>query len=99
MFHRNQHPIPNSAYGPSKAALHWITKRINAEEESLLSFVFDPGWSNTDMGINGAKLLGFERAPVEPSDSCDGLINVLSGATKETHGGQFILYTGEIQAW
>ena len=40
---RNQHPVPNAAYAPSKAAVHWITKRINAEEEKIAAWVQEPG--------------------------------------------------------
>ena len=37
-------PIPNAAYGTSKAAVHWLTKRINAEEEKLTAFILSPGY-------------------------------------------------------
>lgn len=40
---QDQPEIPNAAYAPSKAAVHWLTKRINAEEESLTAFVMHPG--------------------------------------------------------
>ncbi|KAK9780210.1 hypothetical protein SCAR479_02847 [Seiridium cardinale] len=40
--HQNQPPIPNSAYGPIKATVHWYTKRMNAEVETLTAFVADP---------------------------------------------------------
>lgn len=40
---QEQSPFPNAAYAPSKAAVHWLTKRINAEEESLTAFVIHPG--------------------------------------------------------
>lgn len=35
--------MTNAAYGPSKAAIHWITKRIDGEEEKLTAFVISPG--------------------------------------------------------
>jgi norsolorinic acid ketoreductase len=31
------------AYGPSKALLHWLVRKIHFENESFLSFVVDPG--------------------------------------------------------
>lgn len=40
---QEQPPVPNAAYGPSKAAVHWITKRINVEEDALTAFVIHPG--------------------------------------------------------
>lgn len=41
---RKQPGAPNSAYGPSKAAAHWFTRRIDAEEEKLTAFVVHPGY-------------------------------------------------------
>lgn len=38
-----QPPVPNAAYGASKAMVHWHTRRIHAEEEWLTSFVLHPG--------------------------------------------------------
>lgn len=38
-----QLPLPNAAYGPSKAAVHWLTKRMDGEEDWLTAFVLDPG--------------------------------------------------------
>jgi norsolorinic acid ketoreductase len=40
---QEQPPVPNAAYGPSKAAVHWVTKRINVEEDALTAFVIHPG--------------------------------------------------------
>ncbi len=79
--------------------VHWLTKRMNAEEEHLTALVVDPGWADTDMGHRGANLLGLDRAPVDPKDSCDGVVSVIGEATKETHGGLFLSYNGEQQSW
>ena len=38
----NSHP-PSSAYGPSKAFLHWITLKIHHENEEFTSFILEPG--------------------------------------------------------
>lgn len=35
--------MENAAYGPSKAAAHWYTKRMNGEEEKLTALVVNPG--------------------------------------------------------
>ena len=37
-------PIPNAAYGPSKAALNWLMKKIHIENEDLIAFPIHPGW-------------------------------------------------------
>jgi norsolorinic acid ketoreductase len=38
-----QRPYPCAAYGPSKAILHWIVRKIHFENEEFVSFVADPG--------------------------------------------------------
>ncbi|KAK8075336.1 hypothetical protein PG997_009999 [Apiospora hydei] len=95
---KQQPPIPNGAYGPTKAMVHWYTKRMNAEEP-ITAFVTDPGFPNTDMGSRAAGLLGLPRAPDDPDESCDGIVRAIEEATKETHGGKFIHYRGEVLPW
>ena len=36
-------PVPNAVYGPSKAALHWITRKIHIENENIVAFPIHPG--------------------------------------------------------
>ena len=36
-------PVPNAVYGPSKAALNWVTKKIHLENQDLISFPLHPG--------------------------------------------------------
>ncbi|KAH7312957.1 hypothetical protein BKA65DRAFT_516988 [Rhexocercosporidium sp. MPI-PUGE-AT-0058] len=84
----NQLPIPNAAYGTSKAAVHWLTKRIDAEEEKLTAFVINPGFCKTDMGNAGARNFGLAEAFVEPEDSCRAMVELIDSATKESHGGR-----------
>ena len=36
-------PVPNAAYGPSKAALNWITKKIHLEHPDMIAFPLSPG--------------------------------------------------------
>lgn len=96
--------MPNGLYGPSKAALNWLTIRINAEDEWLNGFVMVPGWVKTDMGIAGARMLGINEAAMEKmmigvDESCDGMVRVLGEATKETHGGEMVSYRGRVMGW
>lgn len=95
----NQLPIPNGAYGPSKAALNWFGVRINAEEDWLNAWVMSPGWVQTDLGNAGARAFGVGEAPVGIEESCDGMMNVFGTSSKEKHGGKLVLYTGEISGW
>ncbi|OTA64295.1 NAD(P)-binding protein [Hypoxylon sp. EC38] len=96
---RNLTPFPNGAYSPSKIAMHWLTKKINAEEEWLNALVIDPGFVQTDLGNFAARLAGLEKAFVTVEDSAAGVVKVIDGATKESHGGRFWNYTGEEVAW
>lgn len=94
-----QLPIPNSAYGPTKAALNWFTIRINAEDDWLNAWVMSPGWVQTDLGNSGARALGLESAYITVKESCDGMMKVITSSTKENHGGKKVLYTGDIEEW
>lgn len=42
-----QEPLPGGAYGPSKAALNWITKRLHweLENDGLVSVAVHPGYT------------------------------------------------------
>ncbi|KAK3320147.1 hypothetical protein B0T19DRAFT_433963 [Cercophora scortea] len=95
----NQYPAPNAAYAPSKVAVHWLTKRINGEEDKIAAFITDPGWVQTETGNTSAKHYGFEQAPLPILDSVTGLVSVIDVATKESHGGQLWGYDGKKQAW
>ncbi|OBT67284.1 hypothetical protein VE03_02627 [Pseudogymnoascus sp. 23342-1-I1] len=99
LFTFNQLPVPNSVYGPIKAAQHWLTKRINAEEEKITAFVMSPGWVQTEGGNESAKLLGLEEAPQPVEPTCDGMVEVFDKATKESHGGKFLTWEGKDESW
>ncbi|KAI1392402.1 NAD(P)-binding protein [Hypoxylon trugodes] len=96
---RQQPPIPNAAYGPSKAALSWITVRINSEDDWLNAFVLCPGWVQTDLGDAGARGLGLKEAPLGLDESCDGVMKMLADSTKEKHGGKLVWYDGQVWDW
>jgi len=36
--------VPNAVYGPSKAALNWLMKKIHLENEGIVAFPIHPGW-------------------------------------------------------
>ncbi|KAM7185887.1 NAD(P)-binding protein [Rhypophila sp. PSN 637] len=95
----NQLPLPNAAYAPSKIAAHWLTKRINAEEDDITAFVIHPGWVQTDMGNHGANNFGLDKAEVTVEDSVTGVAKVIDASTKESHGGKMWSHEGEQLAW
>lgn len=41
--------VENTAYGASKAALNFVTRRIHAENEGVIAFPLNPGWLQTDV--------------------------------------------------
>lgn len=79
--------------------VNWYGVRINAEDEWLNTFVLDPGFVQTDLGNTAAQSFGMEEAPTTVDESVDGLLQVLTTATKEKYGGKVVLYTGEVQVW
>jgi len=93
-------PKPVAAYGASKAALNYLTKKIHQEysKEGLIAFALSPGWAQTDMGNSGAKRSGIEQAPLSVADSVAGQLKIIDEATQE-HGGRFWSYDGQELAW
>lgn len=89
----------SAAYGPTKAAGHWLTKAINSEEERWAAFVLEPGWVTTDMGNFGADTFGLKEAPLSVEDSVGGMLQVIDGATKESTGARFVKWNGEQVSW
>jgi norsolorinic acid ketoreductase len=42
--------VENTAYGTSKAALNFITRKIHFENPNLIAFPINPGWLQTEAG-------------------------------------------------
>ncbi|PSS12787.1 hypothetical protein M430DRAFT_106153 [Amorphotheca resinae ATCC 22711] len=92
-------PMQNAAYAPTKVVLHWLTKAIHIEEPELTAFPIDPGWVQTDLGNDGAKAFGVEKAAITVEESAAGLIKVIDAATRETHGGKLWVWDGRQVPW
>ncbi len=94
-------PFPGVAYGTSKAAVNYVTKRIHIENDgtNFTAFVIHPGWVQTDMGDGAAKSLGLEKADITLQQSVDGLINVFDKSSRENSGGRFLSYNGSELEW
>lgn len=102
--HSAPFPFPNGVYGPSKAAAHWISAKINVEDPWLNSFAIHPGSVRTDMGEAGAVMFKMDEATratrmITPDQSCDGIMKVLAGASKATHGGKLFGHSGNVIPW
>jgi len=68
------------AYRMSKAALNMATKclALDLASDGVSVIAMHPGWVQTDMGG--------KRAPVVPSDSVKGLLQVIDGLKRESSG-------------
>lgn len=99
MTEMENYPLGSTAYGASKAALHFLTRKIHFENEGLCVFPLAPGWVQTDMGKGAANSIGMEDAPVTMEQSIAGLSKTIDNATRETLGGVCASFDGKIHAW
>ena len=44
-------PVENTAYGSSKAAANFVTRKIHFENPNLIAFPVQPGWLQTDVSF------------------------------------------------
>ncbi|KAK2871608.1 hypothetical protein FQN49_003011 [Arthroderma sp. PD_2] len=77
-----QRPFPNAAYGPTKASLNYLTRKIHLEHEDIIAVPIDPGWPESDMGNFAAATFGLPAAELTVADSVQGLIAVYSPLAK-----------------
>lgn len=91
--------LPGGAYGPSKAALNWITRALHLQNKDLVAIALHPGWVQTDMGAFSANTWGFLEAPETVENSVRGMVEVIDSATRDTTSGKFVTYKGQILPW
>ncbi|EKG16351.1 Short-chain dehydrogenase/reductase SDR [Macrophomina phaseolina MS6] len=92
-------PFPMSAYGVSKAFVHYITRKIHLEHQDIISFSVDPGFVQTDMGNAGAAFFGMKEATTTISDSVNFIVSTVDSATREKTSGHFPTIEGGDFAW
>ncbi|KAL1700545.1 hypothetical protein EV121DRAFT_295104 [Schizophyllum commune] len=87
-------------YGASKAALNWVVRKLHHDFPDFVIFPISPGTVATD-GARQAydKTPGIEQLlaafpPITAEESARGVLEQIDIATRETHGGQFVDYTG-----
>ncbi|KAI0476567.1 hypothetical protein GGR56DRAFT_643382 [Xylariaceae sp. FL0804] len=106
----DQPPVPNAAYGPTKAALNWFIVRMHAEDEWLNVCGIHPGLVDTDLGTTGVEWLTQEsglnfgnfdmnKAMIGVDTSCNGIVKVISEFDKGKHGGRLLTYAGDVAEW
>lgn len=66
---------------------------IQLTDSRLHSFV------QTEMGNAGARKLGLEKAFIEVDVSCDGIVQLIDAATKDSHGGKLWDNEGKKMTW
>ena len=54
-------PVENTAYGSSKAAVNFVTRKIHFENPNLIAFPIQPGWLQTDVSTNSLLLPSVRR--------------------------------------
>lgn len=93
------YPLPSMAYATSKAATHFVTRKLHFEFPALTVFTISPGWVQTPMGNAAAGAVGMNVAPLTQEQSVAGLVMEIDGATREKSSGTFASYDGAIHAW
>ena len=97
-----QEPNPGGAYGPSKAALNWITRALHLQNEAsgLVAVAVHPGWVQTRAGEFAAKEWNYPGSPpTTVEESANSILKITDEATRETVGGEFLLHTGDKWYW
>ena len=74
--------------------LNWHGVRTNAGNRWLPPFILGPGFVQTDLGNKAAVSRVVKMAVVPIDESVNGLVNVLTNATKQKYGEKIVLYTG-----
>ncbi|KJA15416.1 hypothetical protein HYPSUDRAFT_207904 [Hypholoma sublateritium FD-334 SS-4] len=100
-------PINIAAYGSSKAALNYVTRKIHFENEWLIAFPLAPGVVTTDAFHEAVakdesgifkRLLG-QSPHNPPEEAAKLLVDLIDKATRETSGGEFINIDGSKLSW
>ncbi|KAL7811920.1 NAD(P)-binding protein [Trichoderma gracile] len=94
-------PGPGGAYGPSKAALNWLTRALHLEtkDSGLITIALHPGWVQTRAGQFVADEWGFSSEPPDTIESSvREMLKIIDEASEET-SGKFITQKGQILGW
>ncbi|KJA22327.1 hypothetical protein HYPSUDRAFT_186492 [Hypholoma sublateritium FD-334 SS-4] len=101
-------PFGSAAYGTTKVALNWATRKIHFENDWLVSFPMNPGPVDTDMlrnNVSSDTSGTFENMlsvyPILPSGEmvAESLLKVIDNSTRAKEGGEFIDVDGTKLAW
>ncbi|KAF8970815.1 NAD(P)-binding protein [Flammula alnicola] len=94
-----------TAYGVSKAAVNYMSRKIHFENEWLTCFPLSPGRVDTDMAKENlaldksGTLASVKHGRVTPAVAGTALVNIIDGSTREKDGGEFINVDGTKIPW
>ncbi|RMJ28736.1 hypothetical protein PHISP_00381 [Aspergillus sp. HF37] len=84
-------------YGLSKLAANYLVRKLHFENKWLVAYIVDPGHVQTDMGEQGARLMGRKEAPTTIGESVAGIRartnDQIAEASKETTSGHFVHFS------
>ncbi|KII86986.1 hypothetical protein PLICRDRAFT_43688 [Plicaturopsis crispa FD-325 SS-3] len=94
-------PFGLFAYGATKAALNWFTRKIHFENENFISFSLNPGAVATDMlkTTIGVVPEAGNFPSISPEESATDVLAVVDKATREETGGTFLDQDGSALPW
>jgi len=92
-------PLQAVAYGASKAAMNYISRKMHLENEKLTVFPLHPGWVQTDMGNAGANEHGMTEAPVTLEECVSGMVSKIDSSSRKETSGTFVSFDGAHVNW
>ncbi|KAI4294028.1 NAD(P)-binding protein [Schizophyllum commune Loenen D] len=93
-------PVNVYPYGASKAAINWIMRKLHHDFPDFVIFPINPGVVETDMAKTsrekdpGTNVLGESLPSITADESVRAMLEQIDVATRDTHGGQFVDYSG-----
>jgi len=94
-------PVGMLAYGASKAAENYLSRKLHFEHPELVCFPISPGGVATDMATfaygQDENMKYLELITVETSAS--NILKLVDNSTREKDGGKFLNYDGSAWAW
>ncbi|GAA5820881.1 hypothetical protein JCM11251_001860 [Rhodosporidiobolus azoricus] len=91
--------VPMTPYLISKAAANFFALKMHQELTNIAIVALSPGMVQTDMGAVGARYFGMQKLPLTADDSAAAILKIADTATRDSHGGKFWDYTGEVLPW
>ncbi|KAK0703896.1 hypothetical protein B0T26DRAFT_517465 [Lasiosphaeria miniovina] len=81
-------PYRNGAYAASKAMLNHLLRRAHFESEGIAVFAVDPGFFDSDMGKEGASILGYDGPLTSLESVTAGTVREIDNTTRESAGSK-----------